>query len=601
MANRIQLRRDTAANWTRENPILSQGEPGFDLTENKLKVGDGVTAWADLAYASGSGSGDRLTTGSNSVVLNSDGILVMPSGNETTRGWIQWSHADDDLNNVAGVGFVDFFNAYTGLGLSAPGGGAKNIWFGTPVNPLDPFKAETSMVFKGDTLYLPKNGYIKSHNFDPHGAILTNESTHITIQTANTSTQYAWEFGEDGVLTLPSTVGDIKRDGVSVLGGGGGSTATIWTNDTNGCLRAELSSTGFQAFTDATHLDLQDSGEWNIGSYQNSTFIGNDQFTNTNILSLKSGDETYITTNLRESGNHQWTFGTNGILTLPFGSTINDTPSAPGNQYNGQAVEIKPGGVSHNNQLLRIYPTVPDPDGNHLHLTSGDLTDTDLFLGDDHQFVQIAVDGKVCIGTYGTEGHFWQFGTDGVLTLPAGGVIKNSNGSNYGGGGFVTTSTLVNSTSTVSLGSDGKLSLPGDLELLDAKNIIKSGNRTALFKTSVTFAAMGAEGGGMLTAANFTIRTVNNTSTYTLTFASSTPTAYSWSGFGMDMATGIPINVWGAKFTATANQDYTIATFETVGDTFQIILTDYTTGYLYRITSVLTTTSSSSTTVERIA
>ena len=92
---------------------------------------------------------------------------------------------------------------------------------------------------------------------------------------------------------------------------------TIWTNSANGCLRAELSETGFQAFTDATHLDLQDSGQWNIGSYQNSTFIGNDEFTNTNILSLRSGDETYITTNLRENGNHQWKFGTDGTLTAP--------------------------------------------------------------------------------------------------------------------------------------------------------------------------------------------------------------------------------------------------------------------------------------------
>jgi len=41
-----------------------------------------------------------------------------------------------------------------------------------------------------------------------------------------------------------------------------------------------------------------------------------------------------------------------------------------------------------------------------------------LFLGDDNQFVQIAVDGKVCIGTYGTEGHFWQFGTDGTTSFP---------------------------------------------------------------------------------------------------------------------------------------------------------------------------------------
>jgi hypothetical protein len=108
-----------------------------------------------------------------------------------------------------------------------------------------------------------------------------------------------------------------------------------------------------------------------------------------------------------------------------------------------------------------------------------------------------------------------------------------------------------------------------------------------------------------LSAANFTICTVNNNDgSYALTFTSTSPTPYSWYGFGMDMSNGTPINIWGAKFTATANHDYTVATFTTVGDTFQIILTDYNNGgggALYRITSVLTTTTSSSTTIERIA
>jgi hypothetical protein len=53
---RIFLRRDTAANWsvTSPNPIiLSEGEPGFDTTNQILKIGDGVTAWNDLAQFEG--------------------------------------------------------------------------------------------------------------------------------------------------------------------------------------------------------------------------------------------------------------------------------------------------------------------------------------------------------------------------------------------------------------------------------------------------------------------------------------------------------------------------------------------------------------------
>tara|TARA_R110002153_G_scaffold141189_2_gene292180 strand:+ start:284 stop:502 length:219 start_codon:yes stop_codon:yes gene_type:complete len=50
MSTRIQLRRDTAANWGSNNTILANGEPGYDTTNNKIKIGDGTTAWSSLAY-----------------------------------------------------------------------------------------------------------------------------------------------------------------------------------------------------------------------------------------------------------------------------------------------------------------------------------------------------------------------------------------------------------------------------------------------------------------------------------------------------------------------------------------------------------------------
>ncbi len=48
MAERIQIRRDTPANWAAQNPVLAQGEPGYDLDNQVMKVGDGVKHWADL-------------------------------------------------------------------------------------------------------------------------------------------------------------------------------------------------------------------------------------------------------------------------------------------------------------------------------------------------------------------------------------------------------------------------------------------------------------------------------------------------------------------------------------------------------------------------
>lgn len=50
MADRIQLRRDIAANWTSANPVLSDGEIGIERDTDQFKIGDGATAWASLAY-----------------------------------------------------------------------------------------------------------------------------------------------------------------------------------------------------------------------------------------------------------------------------------------------------------------------------------------------------------------------------------------------------------------------------------------------------------------------------------------------------------------------------------------------------------------------
>jgi hypothetical protein len=50
MASQIQLRRDTAANWTSSDAVLAQGEQGLETDTGKLKYGDGSTAWTSLDY-----------------------------------------------------------------------------------------------------------------------------------------------------------------------------------------------------------------------------------------------------------------------------------------------------------------------------------------------------------------------------------------------------------------------------------------------------------------------------------------------------------------------------------------------------------------------
>jgi len=49
MAYIIQLRRDTSANWAFHNPVLQDGEMGYQTDGLQLiKIGDGETHWNDL-------------------------------------------------------------------------------------------------------------------------------------------------------------------------------------------------------------------------------------------------------------------------------------------------------------------------------------------------------------------------------------------------------------------------------------------------------------------------------------------------------------------------------------------------------------------------
>lgn len=50
MANRIQLRRGSAQEWSNVNPTLAIGELGIEIDTGRIKIGDGVTAWNSLRY-----------------------------------------------------------------------------------------------------------------------------------------------------------------------------------------------------------------------------------------------------------------------------------------------------------------------------------------------------------------------------------------------------------------------------------------------------------------------------------------------------------------------------------------------------------------------
>ena len=79
MTTRIKLRRDTAANWTSNNPVLALGEAGHDTTTNELRIGDGSTPWTGLAAIGGASTSGNILLSANEnyqLTLNNNGFLL---------------------------------------------------------------------------------------------------------------------------------------------------------------------------------------------------------------------------------------------------------------------------------------------------------------------------------------------------------------------------------------------------------------------------------------------------------------------------------------------------------------------------------------------
>ena len=90
----IKLRRDTAANWTTNDPTLASGEVAIETDTKRVKIGDAASAWTALPYASSppavievNGSSSNTLTAeevSSTIVYNTgmgaaDVALVLPT------------------------------------------------------------------------------------------------------------------------------------------------------------------------------------------------------------------------------------------------------------------------------------------------------------------------------------------------------------------------------------------------------------------------------------------------------------------------------------------------------------------------------------------
>ena len=104
MADKIQIRRDTAANWTSANPTLAQGELGLETDTGKLKAGTGSTAWTSLGYYS-------LGILSSGITLTNANLTGTTSIEEVIEKVTTATSTTGTINFDAGTSAVQYYTA----------------------------------------------------------------------------------------------------------------------------------------------------------------------------------------------------------------------------------------------------------------------------------------------------------------------------------------------------------------------------------------------------------------------------------------------------------------------------------------------------------
>jgi len=278
MPTKIQLRRDTAADWASNNPTLSAGEFGWESDTNRFKIGTGSAAWNSLEYAdtlktlgdlgitgstiSAPSNGDLTLTTSGSGKVNISGAYTLPSSDGSASQVLQTNGAG--VLSFGSVSVGDF--SFVGSTMSSPSnaditlspGGTGNVvagsltFNGTTISAADSSKitiAEplditgTTTITGATTLSTSLTlasgatvtGIADEDDFSSNSATLlaTQQSikAYIDNEVANTSVGDLTFTGStigapsNADLTLTSSNGNVVIEGIRIAG------TTISTED----------------------------------------------------------------------------------------------------------------------------------------------------------------------------------------------------------------------------------------------------------------------------------------------------------------------------------------------------------------------------------
>lgn len=314
---RIQVRRDTSANWTKNNPVLASGEPAYETDTGKFKIGDGSKNYTALPYQGG---------GSSEPPAN----MVTTDTDQDITGVKRFLNNRQDLSKPAirigsyAAGQDNHDGGYITTGMS-------NLEIGDyyAANSKGGFLSITSTADSSIFKITSNNS-----NINPRLQLgLTNYEGEIYNDIAEglclSNRKYDYS-GQRSILKIKNdTLTFTKTDGtvVDLLAGGGGSSeppANMVTTDTNQVI------TGEKGFTSAIKImgSTTDNYYGQIIRPDGSTVriqaqYGNPAGLNIGVSSLTYTDASGIDHNLLSSG----------------GATINDSAASNTSTYSSSKIE----------------------------------------------------------------------------------------------------------------------------------------------------------------------------------------------------------------------------------------------------------------------
>jgi hypothetical protein len=295
MPTQIQLRRDTAADWTSNNPTMAAGEFGWESDTNRFKIGDGSNAWNSLAYA------DTLKTLGDIAVTGS--TISAPSNGDLTL-------------TTSGSGKINISNAYT---LPSSDGSANQVLQTNGAGVLSFGTVSVGdFTFVGSTISSPSNA-------------------DITLTPGGTGGVVASALRINGTTISSDDSATINiNDGLNVDG----------TANVEGAL---TTNTSLGLASGATVTSILD--EDNLGS-DSATALATQQsikaYVDNEVANVSVGDLTFTGSTIAAPSNADLTLNSsNGNVVIEgirvAGTTISTEDSSPGIEITGNLIPSQDG------------------------------------------------------------------------------------------------------------------------------------------------------------------------------------------------------------------------------------------------------------------